>query len=153
MNYKDKTFEIDDNQIKFKNGIFVLFIIIFSSTLAFNFIYSKGSLISIASSIIGLVIAFYIMRMFIGFYLKNAIDLSDIDYVKAQIWDKSIDKNRNFWGTNRFKYHFPTGLNRKENPQVIFVHIKDRKAAVGFVPENYENVISSLKEKGIKIIS
>lgn len=151
MNYKDKTFEIDDNQIKFKNGIFALFSIFFISAFAFNFIFSKGSILFVASSITGLIIAFFVIRLFVGFYLKNTIKLSDIEYVKAQIWDKSIDENRDFWGTGRYRYHFPTGLNKKTNPEVIFVHIKERNAAVAFVPENMENVISVLKEKGIKV--
>jgi hypothetical protein len=150
MNYKDKTFEIDDNQIKFKNGIFMYFMIIFIPI--FSLIFSKGNILSIAASITGLIIAFFIIRLFIGFYFKHTIKLSDIEYVKAQIWDISIDKIRDFWGTGRYKYHFPTGLNKKTNPKVIFVHIKDRKAAVGFVPENCENAISVLRERGIKII-
>lgn len=152
MNYKDKTFEIDDNQIKFKNGVFVLFMIIFISILTPSLFFYKGNIISIAASITGLITVFFIIRLFIGFYLKNTIKLSDIEYVKAQIWDISIDKNRNFWGTGRYKYHFPTGLNKKTNPEVIFVHIKDRKAAVGFVPENSENAISILKYRGVKVI-
>jgi len=154
MNYKDKLFEIDENQIKFKNGIFMIILITFLiPTLTFNFIFSKGSILSIAASVTGLIIAFYIIRLFIGFYFKNIIKLTDIEYVKARKWDKSIDECRDFWGTGRYKYHFPTGgLNKKTNPSVIFVHIKGRKAAVGFVPENMENTISALRERGIKII-
>jgi len=152
MNYKDKKFEIDDNQIKFKNGIFITFTIIFVPIFIINLLHSKGDILSILVLIISLIISFFIIRLFIGFYLKNTIKLSNIEYVKVQTWDISIDKNRNFWGTSRYKYHFPTGLNKKTNPKVIFVHIKNRKADVGFVPDNLENVISVLKEKGIKII-
>lgn len=153
MNYKDKTFEIDDNQIKFKNGIFMYFIPIFIPIFTANFFFLKGNILSIAASITGFIIAFFIIKLFIGFYFKNTIKLSDIEYVKAQKWDKSIDECRDFWGTGRYKYHFPTGgLNKKINPSVIFVHIKGRKAAVGFVPENMENTISALRERGMKII-
>ena len=152
MNYKDKNFEIDDNQIKFKNGVFVLLMIIFISILTPSLFFNKVNIISIAGSITGLITLVFIIRFFFGMYLKNTIKLSNIEYVKAQIWDKSIDENRNFWGNGRYKYYFPTGLNKKTNPKVIFVHIKNRKADVGFVPENLENVISVLKEKGIKII-
>lgn len=153
MNYKDKTFEIDNNQIKFKNGIFVVFLPSFIAIFTSSLMFSKGNfLITAISSFLGLITAFFIIRLFIGFYFKNTIKLSDIEYVKAQIWDISIDKNRDFWGTGRYKYHFPTGLNKKTNPKVIFVHIKDRKAAVGFVPENCENTISVLSEREVKVI-
>ena len=152
MNYKDKNFEIDDNQIKFKNGIFITFTIIFVPIFIINLLHSKGDILSILVLIISLIISFFIIRLFIGFYLKNTIKLSNIEYVKVQTWDISIDKNRNFWGNSRYKFHFPTGLNKKINPKVIFVHIKNRKAEVGFVPDNLVNVISVLKEKGIKII-
>ncbi len=153
MNYKDKTFEIDNNRIKFKNEIFVFFLIIFIPIFTTSLIFSKGNFLIVAiSPFIGLIIGYLVIRLFVGMYLKNTIDLSDIDYVKAQIWDKSIDKNRDFWGTGRYKYHFPTGINKQTNPKVIFVHIKERKPAVGFVPENCENAISVLRDRGIKII-
>ena len=160
MNYKDKTFEINDEQIKFKNKTLVLFIVIYTpiliSSLFFPRIGSEFTTSSIIGAIvgliIGLVVAFLILRLFVGIYLKSTISLKDIDYVKVQVWDKSIDKNRDFWGTGKYKYHFPTGINKKTNPNVIFVHIKNRKAAVGFVPENRENVVAVLKERGIKVI-
>ncbi len=152
MNYKDKTFEIDDNQIKFKNRIHFVFFIIFISIFTSSMMFSKGNFLIAIYSLIGLIIGFLFIRLFVGMYLKNTIDLSDIDYVKAQIWDKSIDKNRDFWGTGKNKYHFPTGINKKINPEVIFVYLKERKSTVGFVPENWENAISVLKEKGVKII-
>ena len=152
MTYEDKTFEICDNEIKFKNRIFVFFLIFLVPIATFNFVFYKGDLLIGISSIIGVILAFLIIRLFVGLYLKNTIDLSDISYVKLQTWNISIDKDRDFWGTCRYKYHFPTGLNKKTNPKVIFVHIKDRKAAVGFVPENMENAISVLKARGVKVI-
>ena len=151
MNYKDKSFEIDENQIKFKNTTLISFLVIFVAMFMTSLIFSKGNILIATSSIIGLILGFLILRLFIGMYLKNTIDLADISYVKEQMWNKSIDKDRNFWGVVRQKYYFPTGLNKKANPQVIFVHIKGKKAAVGFVPENFDNVISVLKDKGIEI--
>ncbi len=151
MNYKDKLIEIDDTRIKFKNNIFVFFMITFIPLFIFSVTSSKGDISSVASSLLGLLTVFMIIRLYLGIYLKNQINLSDIDYINVQTWDKSIDENRNFWGTGKFKYHFPTGLNKKTNPNVIFVHIKGRKAAVGFVPENMDNLLSVLKERGIKV--
>ena len=151
MIYKDSKIEIDNMQIKFKNGVLIPFLIIFISMATFSFMFSNGNLLQLSGTAVGLIIGFLIIRLFVGMYLKNSIDLSSIDYVKRQIWDLSIDKNRNFWGTGQYEYHFPTGINKKTNPEVLFVHIKGRKAAVGFVPDNIENMISTLKEKGINI--
>ncbi len=151
MIYKDSKFEIDKKQIKFKNGVFFPFLIIFTSMSTFSFISSKGNLLQVAGTATGLIIGFLIIRQFVGIYFKNTIDLSSIDYVKRLIWNEAIDKERNLWGTGKYKYHFPTGINKKINPEIIFVHIKGREAAVGFVPDDIENVISTLKEKGIKI--
>ena len=151
MIYKDSKFEIDDKQIKFRNGVFFPFLIIFISLSASSFMFSKGNVLQIVGTLFGLIIGIFIIRLFVGMYFKNTIDLSSIDYVKTQTWNKSIDKERNFWGTGKYKYHFPTGINKKTNPEVFFIHIKERKAAVGFVPDNMENVISALKKRGINI--
>tara|TARA_R110001632_G_scaffold232256_2_gene372595 strand:+ start:5511 stop:5978 length:468 start_codon:yes stop_codon:yes gene_type:complete len=151
MNYKDKTLEINDIQIRFSNNIFIL-LIIFFSIFTTSLTFGKGSILSSIFSLIGLLIGFLLIRLYIGIYFKNTIELSNIDFVKAQNWDRNIDKEKNFWGVCVNKYHFPTGLNKKTNPKVILIHLKERKSAIGFVPENYENAISVLKNKGIKII-
>lgn len=52
-------------------------------------------------------------RIFILLYWKNKINLSDISYVEARIWNSDIDKSRNFWGIPKFRYHFPAGFNKK----------------------------------------
>ncbi len=152
MNYKDKTFEIDNNQIKFKNRIFMIFMVIFIPIFTTSLMFSKDNFLIAVSSFLGLIIGFLVIRLFVGMYLKNTIDLSEIDYIKAQRWDENIDKDRNFWGTGRYKYHFPTGLNKKTNPKVIFIHLKERKSAVGFVPENFEIILSVFRERGVRII-
>ena len=158
MIYKDSTFEISENQVKFKNRIMLFFLSIFIASifnLCLSSIFSmyKVNVLNAVFMLIGLVFAFLIFKSFTGLYLKNTINLSNIEYVRIHTWDNSIDKDRTFWGTGRYKYHFPTGINKKKNPQVILLHIKDRRAAVGFVPENIENVISVLDEKGIKILT
>lgn len=153
MIYKDSKLKIDDVQIKFKNGVFLPFLIIFISITTFSLIFSKGNFLHVAGTAVGLILGFLIIRLFVGMYLKNTIDLSSIDFVKRQIWNKTIDKDRNFWGIGKYKYHFPTGINKKTNPEVIFVHIKDRKAAVGFIPDNMENAICTLQEKEIKVFT
>lgn len=152
MTYQDKTFEIDDVQIKFKNTSIVTFFIIFVSILGPSLFLYKCDLLHLAGSITGFIIGCFLIRKLINPYFKNTIQLLDVEYVKAQIWDKNIDKKRNFWGAGKYKYHFPTGINKKTNSKVLFVHTKGRKAAVGFVPENYEKAISVIRERGIKII-
>lgn len=149
MNYKDKSFEIDNKQIKFRNNTFVIYLIIFVSTSAA--LTSMNN--SIVFSILGLVIACLLaFGVFIRIYWKNSIDISEISQVNIRIWSSNIDKDRNFWGIGNYKYHFPTGINKKDNPKVIFIRRKEKELAVGFVPENWGNLIKVLKMKGIKIV-
>lgn len=155
MNYKDKTFEIGDSQIKFKNNTFVIYLSMFITLgFAFGFFGLRQGTIQMLFSLLGVVLGTALtFGVFIRLYWKNTIELSNISLVKVRTWDLSIDKDRTFWGGSKYKYHFPTGLNKKTNSIVIFIHRKDKKLAVGFVPDNMENVISVLKEKGVKIIT
>jgi hypothetical protein len=154
MNYKDKTFEIDGTQIRFANNIFItVFLPCFFMIPLFGII-GKHDVISVllrvATGVLGLMISYFVMFRRV-YYWKNTIDLKDISQVKISTWDNSIDKDRNFWGRPNYRYHFPAGLNKKSNPKVIFVEIRDSKLAVGLVPENMENAIEVFTEKGIKI--
>ena len=156
MIYKDKTFEISETQVKFKNRAMIIFYIILLPLMVHLLKFSKESvLLGWTILLIGLGFAIFVIKLFavfFGFFFLNNIDISNIEYVRIHNWDNSIDKERKFWKTDRYKYHFPAGINKKKKPQVILIHIKDRKVAVGFVPENIETVISVLNEKGIKII-
>ena len=152
MIYKDSTFEISENQVKFKNKTVIIFLAVFTPVLIWSLILSKGNAVyTYIGATLGAILGLYFLRLLTGMYLKNTINLSDIEYVRIHTWDNSIDKDRRFLGTGQYKYHFPTGINKKKNPQVILLHIKDRRAVVGFVPEIIENVFSVLNEKGIKI--
>ena len=146
MNYKDQSFEINENQIKFKNNTFFIYVIIFFSIGTFAFFSHWLAIIGLC---IGFTIAFGI---FIPLYWKNTIDLSEISKVKIGVWDSSIDKDKNFWGKPKYKYHFPTGFDKKTTPRVIFVQRRNKKLAVGFVPDNCNKVISILQDRGISII-
>lgn len=154
MNYKDKTFEIDNKQIKFTNTFNKILPAFVSSLVVFGAIGAKHGVISVLLRFfgagLGYIIAFVI---FIRVYWKDTIDLHDISQVKIAIWDNSIDKDRNFWGMPKYRYHFPAGgLNKKSKQKVIFVEKQNSKLAVGFVPEDSENAIEVFKERGIKII-
>ena len=154
MIYKDSTFEISENQIKFKNKTVIFFLAAFTPILFSSLILSKGNAAyTYIGATLGIVLGFYFLRLLTGMYLKNTIDILNIEYVRIHTWDNSIDKDKSFWRTGRYKYYFPSGINKKKNSQVILLHIKNRRAAVGFVPENIENVISVLDEKGIKILT
>ena len=156
MIYKDRTFEICENQIKFKSKTAIIFLAALTPMVITSSILSKGNsvyYIGLALGLVlGLVLAFHFFRIY-GMYLKNTntIDLSNIEYVRIHTWDNNIDKDKKFCETGRH-YYFPMGIKNKKMPQVIF-HIKGKKAAVGFVPENIENVISVLNEKGITIMT
>lgn len=154
MNYKDKTFEIEDRQIKFKNKTGVIFIssyVFIAFTTGF-FGLREGIDYALFSFLGVTLAAALTFGVFIKLYWKETINLSEISEVKVRVWDLSIDKDRNFWGIGKYGYHFPTGLDKKTNPTVLFIHRREKKLAVGFVPENYENAISTLKDKGIKVI-
>src|ERR1035437_7073737 len=154
MNYKDKTFEIDNTQIRFTNNTFNPFLhSLVSTVVVFGIIGAKHDVISVllrvSAAVLGYIIVFGI---FIRVYLKNTIDLHDISQVKIATWDNSIDKDRSFWGIPKYRYHFPAGLNKKSNQKVIVVEKINSNLAVGFVPENSENAIEVFKEKGIKLV-
>ena len=153
MNYKDKTFEIDGDHIKFENKTFILyltiFFVLFSSIL---FINNHGIIATISMFFVvtlGLLIFF---RVFILIYWRNKINLSDISFVEVRNWNSDLDRKRNFWGIPKFRYHFPAGLNKKSNPEVIFVHRKEKKLAIGFVPDNCNATILAFRENGIRVI-
>ncbi len=153
MIYKDKTFEIDSNHIKFENKTFIsylpIFITLLSSTIFFNSHGLIVRLISFFGTALGLIIVF---RVFILLYWRNNINLSDISFVEVRNWNSDIDKKRNFWGVPKFRYHFPTGLDKKSKPKVIFVHRKKEKLVIGFAPTNCIATISAFRENGIKIV-
>jgi hypothetical protein len=146
MNYKDKSFEIDENQIKFKNNTFIIYLIIFIPLITLAFF---NNLISFIGMVLTVVLAF---GVFIPLYWCNTIEIAEISLVKATVWNINIDKEKNFWGSGKYKYHFPSGLNKKTNPNVIFIQRKDKKLAIGFVPENWDTVISVFKNRKIKLI-
>ncbi|HEY5326293.1 MAG TPA: hypothetical protein VIJ27_04785 [Mucilaginibacter sp.] len=153
MNYKDKTFEIDNTEVRFTNTFIKILPAFVSSLVVFGAIGAKHDVISVLLRVFGAGLGYIIaFGIFIRVYWKNTIDLNDISQVKIVTWDNSIDKDRSFWGIPKYRYHFPAGgLNKKSDQKVIFVEKRNSKLAVGFVPENSENAIEVFKEKGIKI--
>ena len=153
MDYKDKTFEIDGEKIKFDNKTFNLYLPIFFPLFCVVFFFNRSSLPAMLGGITGLVLLPIIaIRVFNLYYLKNKINLSDISFVEVRNWNSDIDKMRNFWGTPKFGYYFPTGLDKKSNPKVIFVHLKKGKLAIGFTPVNCISTISAFQENGIQVV-
>lgn len=150
--HSDPKIEIDHDQIKFKNTSIVIFVIVFFTMCTSSVFFSKGNFVTIAGSLTGFILLYPILRFSFRPYLKNSISLSAIDYVKLGVWNNSISKDRNFWGIARYPYFFPCGFNKKANAEIIFVHIKNRKGAVAFAPENCEHTIAVLKQRGIKIV-
>ena len=153
MDYKDKTFEIDGTAIKFSNKtatrLIALFVPIFSCIIAFNAQNAIALLCGMLGLGIGVLTTF---RYFIKLYWKNEIKLSEISHIEAKIWNSDIDKLRDFWGNPKFRYHFPTGFDKKNAPKVIFVYRKNENLAIGFMPENFIKTIFTLRESGINVI-
>ena len=153
MNYKDKTFEIDGNYIKFENKTFILYLPIFIAILTSTLVLNSHGLIALFSSFFGVALGLTIaFRVFFSLYWRNKINLSDISFVEVRNWNSDIDKMRNFWGIPKFRYHFPTGLDKKSNPKVIFVHRKKGKFLIGFTPTNCISTISAFQENGINVV-
>jgi hypothetical protein len=153
MTYKDKTFEIDDEQIKFENKTFILYLSIFIAMLSSTFFINRHNLIVLLCSFFGMALGLTIaFRVFLRLYWKSTINLSDISFVELKSWNSDIDKMRNFWGIPKFRYHFPTGFDKKSNSKVIFVHLNKEKLAIGFAPTNCIATISAFQEKGIKVV-
>jgi hypothetical protein len=154
MDYKDNTFEVDNTQIKIRKNTFIgILPSLISTALVFGFIGLKHDILSILIRVFGAVSGYCLVFVFfMRAYWKSTIDLRDIAQIKIVIWDNNIDKNRYFFGTPKYRYHFPGGLNKKNNQVVIFVEKRGSKLAVGFVPENLEMAIEVFKERGIKIV-
>ena len=153
MIYKDSKIEIGKVQMKFKNNTGLLFLIIFLITFFTSWTAHNNNLITPISSILGLMFLVMLIQIFSPVYLKNSINISDISHIKIQDWNKNIDKDRNFWGIAKYKYHFPTGINKKKSQKVIFVHRKKKILAIGFVPDNCDLSLAAFTELGIKIES
>jgi len=153
MNYKDKTFEIDGNYIKFENKTFILYLPIFIPILTSTLVLNSHNIIVLFSSFFGVTLGLTIaFRDFFSLYWRNKINLSDISFVEVRNWNSDIDKMRNFWGIPKFRYHFPAGLDKKSNPKVIFVHRKKGKILIGFTPTNCISTISAFQENGINVV-
>lgn len=153
MNYKDKTFEIDNEQIKFENKTFIFYLPILIASLSSPFFFYRHDLIVLLCSFLGMALGLTIaFRVFILLYWKNKIKLSDISFIEVKNWNSDIDKTKNFWGIPKFRYHFPTGFDKKSNSKVIFVHRKKEKLAIGFAPTNCIATISAFQEKGINVV-
>jgi hypothetical protein len=153
MNYKDNTFEIDNDHIKFENKTFISYLPIFIAVLSSTLFYNRHGLVALLIGFLGIVLGHIIVfRFFIRLYWRNNIKLSDISFVQVRDWNSDIDKMRNFWGIPKFRYHFPTGLDKKSNPKVIFVHRKKEKLAIGFVPANCMATTSAFRENGINVV-
>src|ERR1035437_8416026 len=153
MNYKDKTFEIDGDRIKFENKTFILYLPIFIALLSSTLFLNCHDLIALLCSFFGVAMGLIIsFRVFILLYWRNKINLSDISFVEVRNWNSDIDKIRNVWGGPKFRYHFPSGLDKKGNPKVIFIHRKKEKLVIGLAPTNCIATISAFRENGINVV-
>src|ERR1035437_679923 len=105
MNYKDKTFEIDGEHIKFENKTFNLFLPIIIALLSSTLFFYRNGLIGLLCGFFGVALGLLIgFRVFILLYWRNIINLSDISFVEVKNWNSDIDKMKNFWGIPKFRY-------------------------------------------------
>lgn len=154
MNYTERTFEIDNQEIKFKNPIFIVMLIgSFTSINVFGFLNHSKDILQILfwfiGSLLGLLILLYVFGL--SKYVKRKILLSTIDYVRVENY-KSENGKALFKGTGKIQNVFPVGLNRKKADKLIFIHQKSKKVVNVFAPENCNDTIQALKENGIQVI-
>jgi hypothetical protein len=154
MNYAERTFEIDNQVIKFKNPVFIVIMIgSFISMNVFGFLtHSRDSLYILfwlIGSILGILIALYVFGL--SRYVKNKILLSAIDYVQVENY-KSGNGKALFTGTGKMQNVFPVGFNKKKADKLVFIHQKNKMGVNVFAPENCKVTIQALKENGIHVI-
>jgi len=154
MNYSERTFEIDNQTIKYKNTVFVVLLIgSLTSINAFGFLTHSGDLLHIIFWFIGSILGILIPLYFFGLsrYVKGKILLSTIDYIQVERY-KSENGKAIFKGTGKIQNVFPVGFNKKKADKLIFIHQKNKKVVNVFAPENCNETIQALKENGIKVI-
>jgi len=152
MNYKEPSFELDERQISFKNTAMIPII---SATLVIpiftGLINSHHNYMLIATSLLGVIIALFAFRYFTGSLLKTKIQLSDISHIEMKPYKKT-DGKLSFKGTGSVKTFFPSGLDQSKTENVFLLHQKNKKAIIGFTPNNCSETIAALKQNNIKVI-
>lgn len=151
MNYKDQSFEINENQIKFKNNTFFIYVIIFFSIGTFAFF-------SHWLAIIGLqlldCVSVLLQLLGFSFHFIGKTPLISLKFLKLkQVFGILVlIKIRTFGVSRNINIISQQDLIKKTTPRVIFVQRRNKKLAVGFVPDNCNKVISILQDRGISII-
>jgi hypothetical protein len=154
MNYSERTFEINNQEIKFRNTIFGIILIgSFTSINAIGFLSHSGDILHIIfwfiGSILGIMISLYLFGLLK--YIDSKVLLSNIDYIQVE---KYLSENGKaiFEGTGKIQNFFPAGFNKNKADKLIFIHQKNKKVVICFAPDNCDETIKALKESGIKVI-
>ena len=151
MKYKELNFEIENNQIKFRNIFTIPFIVVFVTLLiagGFRISHDLTALIWYIVFSLGILLLFY--RLLFSIFFKTKIHLSEIDHVDLESIKSSTGKI-NFLGTGRISNYFPGGLDKKKADKIIFIHRKRKKIVFGFPVADYITIIKTFQENGIAV--
>lgn len=151
MEYKELSFEIDKNQIKFRNSFTIPFIVVFVALLivgGFRIYHDLTALYWYIVFSLGLLLLFY--RLLFSILFKTKIHLSEIAYVDIESLNSSNGKT-NFRGIRRIRIYFPGGLDKKKADKIMFIHRKRKKIVFGFYVADYITIIKTFKANGIAI--
>lgn len=154
MNYKEQTFEIENNLISFRNHTFTAISIgILTSLILLGVIMYKSDLTMFLFWLTGCSLGIFSLIYFFGFseYFQTKILLKQIAYIEV-IALKTNNEKAKFKGTGQIRNFFPSGLDRKKADKLILIHQKTEKIIIGIAPENCTETISAFREKGINVI-
>jgi hypothetical protein len=149
MNYKERTFEMDNDQIKFKNLLLIPVIFGISTSLIVGLILYSKDIILFRACVMGLFALFFIFIL--SKIYQTKILLSEISHIEVNHYKTDADKSI-FRGTAQFKSYFPAGLDKKKIDKLILIHQTRRKIIIGLTPDNCTAAISAMRENGINII-
>jgi len=153
MNYKEQTFEIDNNLISFKSNKIIPIIGILTSAIVFGLIMYSRDLTRFLFWFIGCSLGIFSLFYFFGFskYLIDKISLTEITHIEVKAFKTDIEKSK-FKGTGQVRNYFPSGLDKQKADKLIFIYQKNKKVIIGLAPDNCAETISAFRANGINVI-
>jgi hypothetical protein len=154
MNYKERTFEVDNDSISYENKFIIPFIIgIFTSAIIFGYSVYARELTPFICWSFGCLFGLSSIILIFGFskIYQTKILLSEISHIEVNHFKTDADKSI-FRGTAQFRNYFPAGFDKKKVDKLILIHQTKRKIIIGLTPDNCTAAISAMRENGINVI-
>jgi len=154
MNYKERTFEVDNDSISYENKFIIPFIIgIFTSAIIIGYSVYARELTPFICWSFGCLFVFFLIFLMIGFskIYQTKILLSEISHIQVNQFKTDADKSI-LRGTAQFRNYFPAGFDKKKVDKLILIHQIKRKIIIGLTPDDCTAAISAMRENGINVI-